>query len=97
MKPYIIAKEMDEAGEVVYAGHPEKIRRVISEETAKTLKDFFIGVVERGTGQSAKIPGITIAGRPGRRVIMWTESMHREITTQPSSDFFQPKSRSLCV
>jgi cell division protein FtsI (penicillin-binding protein 3) len=65
MKPYIIAKEMDEAGEVVYTGHPEKIRRVISEETAKMLKDFFIGVVERGTGQSAKIPGITIAGKTG--------------------------------
>jgi cell division protein FtsI (penicillin-binding protein 3) len=65
MKPYIIAKEMDEAGEVVYTGHPEKIRRVISEETAKMLRDFFIGVVERGTGQSAKIPGITIAGKTG--------------------------------
>ena len=40
MKPYIIAKEMDEAGEAVYTGHPEKIRRVISEETAKTMKRF---------------------------------------------------------
>src|SRR5208283_4177009 len=65
MKPYIIAKETDEAGELVYTGHPEKIRRVISEETAKTMRDFFVGVVERGTGQSAKIPGITIAGKTG--------------------------------
>jgi len=65
MKPYIISKEMDEAGEVMYTGRPEKIRRVISEETANTLKDFFVGVVERGTGQSAKIPGITIAGKTG--------------------------------
>ncbi len=65
MKPYIVSKEMDETGEVIYTGHPEKIRRVISEETANTLKDFFVGVVERGTGQSAKIPGITIAGKTG--------------------------------
>ncbi len=65
MKPYIIAKETDDAGELVYTGHPEKIRRVISEETAKTMRDFFVGVVERGTGQSAKIPGITVAGKTG--------------------------------
>ncbi len=65
MKPYIVAKEINEAGEVVYTGHPEKIRRVISEETAKTMRDFFVGVVERGTGQSAKIPGIAIAGKTG--------------------------------
>ncbi|HTR81535.1 MAG TPA: penicillin-binding transpeptidase domain-containing protein [Bacteroidota bacterium] len=65
MKPYIISKEMDENGNVVYAGQPEPIRRVVSKETAKTLRDFFIGVVEHGTGQSAAIPGITIAGKTG--------------------------------
>ena len=65
MKPYIVSKEMDESGEVIYTGKPEKIRRVISEETAKTLREFFVGVVERGTGQSARIPGIAIAGKTG--------------------------------
>jgi cell division protein FtsI (penicillin-binding protein 3) len=65
MKPYVISKEMDENGEIIHSGRPEKIRRVISEETARTLKDFFIGVVERGTGQLARIPGITIAGKTG--------------------------------
>jgi cell division protein FtsI (penicillin-binding protein 3) len=65
MKPYLIANEVNENGEIIHSGRPEKIRRVISEETARTLKDFFIGVVERGTGQSARIPGITIAGKTG--------------------------------
>ncbi len=65
MKPYIVSKEMNDVGEVVYTGKPEKIRRVISEETAKTLRDFFIGVVQHGTGQPARIPGITIAGKTG--------------------------------
>ncbi|MGA7159837.1 MAG: penicillin-binding transpeptidase domain-containing protein [Bacteroidota bacterium] len=65
MKPYVISKEMDETGDVIYTGRPEKIRRVISGETANTLRDFFIGVVERGTGQAARIPGITIAGKTG--------------------------------
>lgn len=65
MKPYLIANETNENGEIIYNGRPEKIRRVISEETAGTLRDFFIGVVERGTGQPARIPGITIAGKTG--------------------------------
>ncbi len=65
MKPYLITNEMNENGEIIHTGRPEKIRRVISEETAKTLRDFFIGVVERGTGQPARIPGITVAGKTG--------------------------------
>jgi cell division protein FtsI (penicillin-binding protein 3) len=65
MKPYLIANEMNENGEIIHSGRPENIRRVISEETARTLRDFFIGVVERGTGQPARIPGITIAGKTG--------------------------------
>jgi cell division protein FtsI (penicillin-binding protein 3) len=65
MKPYVVSKEMNESGEVIHVGRPERIRRVISEETAKTLKDFFVGVVERGTGQLARITGTTIAGKTG--------------------------------
>lgn len=65
MKSYIISKELNENGEIVYAGRPEKIRRVISEETAKTLREFFVGVVERGTGRPATIRGITVAGKTG--------------------------------
>ncbi len=30
MKPFIVSKEMDENGKVIYTGQPEKIRRVIS-------------------------------------------------------------------
>jgi cell division protein FtsI (penicillin-binding protein 3) len=65
MKPYILSKEVDENGNTVRVGEPEIIRRVVSEETATTLKNFFIGVVEHGTGQSVRIPGITIAGKTG--------------------------------
>ena len=44
---------------------PEKIRRVISEETANTLKSFLVGAVEKGTGINAKVNGIKIAGKTG--------------------------------
>jgi cell division protein FtsI (penicillin-binding protein 3) len=65
MKPYILANEKNEVGEIVRLGQPAIIRRVVSPETAGMLKTFFVGAVEHGTGQPAKIPGTTIAGKTG--------------------------------
>ena len=39
--------------------------RVISEETARSLRSILAGVVERGTGSTAAIPGFTVAGKTG--------------------------------
>ncbi|HTD51824.1 MAG TPA: penicillin-binding transpeptidase domain-containing protein [Thermoanaerobaculia bacterium] len=39
--------------------------RVISEETAAKLREILVGVVERGTGNKAAIPGFTVAGKTG--------------------------------
>ncbi|HEX8743049.1 MAG TPA: penicillin-binding transpeptidase domain-containing protein [Thermoleophilaceae bacterium] len=40
-------------------------KRVISARTARTLRRFMVGVVQRGTGTSAAIPGVTVAGKTG--------------------------------
>jgi cell division protein FtsI (penicillin-binding protein 3) len=39
--------------------------RIISEETARTLSDILVGVVQRGTGMKAAISGFTVAGKTG--------------------------------
>lgn len=39
--------------------------RAISEETARTVRDLMVGVVERGTGRKAAIPGFVVAGKTG--------------------------------
>jgi stage V sporulation protein D (sporulation-specific penicillin-binding protein) len=39
--------------------------RVISEETARSLRGILAGVVERGTGSTAAIPGFSVAGKTG--------------------------------
>ena len=39
--------------------------RVLSEETARSLRAILQGVVERGTGTTAAIPGFTVAGKTG--------------------------------
>ena len=44
---------------------PQQIRRVVSVETARILTDMLVGVVERGTGQEARISGVRIAGKTG--------------------------------
>ncbi len=65
MRPYIFKKETDASGRIVKESQPQQIRRVVSSKTVRTLIDLFEGVVERGTGTPAKIPGVRIAGKTG--------------------------------
>lgn len=43
---------------------PEPVR-VLSEETAASLREILQGVVDHGTGTTAAIPGFTVAGKTG--------------------------------
>ncbi len=44
---------------------PDTVRRVISEETARTVRSFLEGVVQHGTGTRAAVPGYRVAGKTG--------------------------------
>jgi len=44
---------------------PKMIKKVISLDTAKRLKDILINVVENGTGRRAKIKHLSVAGKTG--------------------------------
>lgn len=65
MKPYIVKKLLEENHDEIQKFEPQRIRRVISEATAHTLTELFCGVVERGTGYSARVNGLRIAGKTG--------------------------------
>jgi cell division protein FtsI (penicillin-binding protein 3) len=71
MKPFIVKRELDAGGTVVRETEPQKIRRVVSEETAAELSSFLEGVVVRGTASAARIEGLRIAGKTGtsKRVV----------------------------
>ena len=44
---------------------PRVLRRVVSEETAKNVAEILDGVVQRGTGANARVPGYRVAGKTG--------------------------------
>jgi len=71
MKPYIVRSVVAADNRVLFEHRPERIRRVVSPATAALLVQLFRGVVERGTGMTARIPGLAVAGKTGtaRRAI----------------------------
>jgi cell division protein FtsI (penicillin-binding protein 3) len=62
--PRIVLGTRDAAGGLEPAPSPEPVR-VISERTARTLAGILEGVVARGTGTKAAVPGYRLAGKTG--------------------------------
>ena len=65
MKPIVVREIEDSTGHVVRQSHPLAVRRVLDAATADTLTDILRGVVLRGTGHRAAIPGYAVAGKTG--------------------------------
>jgi cell division protein FtsI (penicillin-binding protein 3) len=66
MKPYVVEKIMNEKGEMVQFFEPETVRKVISEETARTVRALLKATTEKGgTGEGAVPEGYEVAGKTG--------------------------------
>lgn len=65
MKPYLVSEVKDGAGNVVAQFGSQVRRRPISADTARRLGDILEGVVEKGTGAKAAVPGFRVAGKTG--------------------------------
>ncbi|MBN2280639.1 MAG: transpeptidase family protein [Candidatus Marinimicrobia bacterium] len=65
LKPQIVRSISEPKGNIVFTGRTQKLRRVISEETARTLRGLLLNTVEAGTGFKAKVNGMDIAGKTG--------------------------------
>lgn len=65
MKPRIVKEMLDEKGNVVETLDPQIRRKVISESTSKKMLDMMEGVVTKGSGRNAGIPGYRIGGKTG--------------------------------
>ncbi len=66
MKPYVVQAVTDSNGGHVQSFGPCAVRRVISENTAVTVRMMMYAVVEEGgTGQNAALEGYTACGKTG--------------------------------
>ena len=65
MRPFLVREISDHRGRSVWEHVPHIRRRPISAETAKTVTDLLVNVVERGTGKRAAVPGYRVAGKTG--------------------------------
>ena len=66
MRPYIIKKVVDCEGQPVWEGKPQKVAQAVRPETARYMaREYFRGVVEKGTGASAAVEGVDVAGKTG--------------------------------
>jgi cell division protein FtsI (penicillin-binding protein 3) len=65
MRPKLVREIRSPEGEVLVRFEPEPVRRIVSRETASRMRDILEGVVERGTGTRAAVPGYRVAGKTG--------------------------------
>src|SRR5437899_11905180 len=65
MKPRLVSEYYDSNGRLLKRVAPESVRQVIEPQTADYLSGLLKGVVDKGTGKAAAIPGYTVAGKTG--------------------------------
>ena len=65
LEPYVVSQVMDADGNVVLEQQPTVLRRVISEETSKTMRTLMESVVVEGTAKNAQVAGFSIGGKTG--------------------------------
>ncbi len=65
MRPYVVDRILKPGGGVLQTTHPKSLGRVIKQQTADELTAMMESVVTAGTGTSAQIPGIRVAGKTG--------------------------------
>lgn len=63
--PHIMKSVNRADGREVERNTTQVVRKVISAETTKLLTDLLTGVVENGTGEHARVLGLTVAGKTG--------------------------------
>ena len=65
MEPYIVSEVLDADGNTVLKQESTVIRRVIREETSKTMCELLKSVVDVGTAKNASVAGFSIGGKTG--------------------------------
>ena len=65
MRPYLINQVLSADLQTIDRTSPERLGTAVSKETAATLTQMLVAVVDQGTGTPAKINGVQVAGKTG--------------------------------
>jgi peptidoglycan glycosyltransferase len=65
MQPYLVDRVVSPNGEEIKSAKPSVWRQPISSDSAETVRDMMVGVVEQGYASSAAIPGLVVGGKTG--------------------------------
>ena len=65
LKPRIVQQIMDESGNIIHSEEPIVLRKIADESTIESVREMLRGVVLKGTGKNADIPGWKVAGKTG--------------------------------
>jgi peptidoglycan glycosyltransferase len=87
MQPYLVQTVRDPQLDVVEQASPHALGTAISSSTADALKDMMVAVVRNGTGTSAQISGVDVAGKTGTAQTTATAPPHAWFTAfAPAND-----------
>jgi penicillin-binding protein 2 len=65
-RPWVVKKIVSLSGDVVEEYEPEAVRQIeVKPETLAFVRRAMLGVVDEGTGQRSKVPGVPIGGKTG--------------------------------
>ena len=65
MKPHVLGEIRDDQGNVVQTAKADPWMTPTSPQTAATIRDMMIGVVNSGTATTVQIPGVQVAAKTG--------------------------------
>ncbi|MDQ3675048.1 MAG: penicillin-binding transpeptidase domain-containing protein, partial [Gemmatimonadota bacterium] len=64
-EPHLVKEVRSPEGEVLYRAEPRSVRRVMSREIARTMREMLLAVVQEGTATKADLETFAVAGKTG--------------------------------